>query len=214
MLLPGDGERREDTRFELVAWAAIHRANGAQAGKVLVTDISRGGLNMQSRWDFSIQETVRIEITPSLVLDANIGWHDPVVGAYGCRFTRMLSREAFEDILSKADAVPDMTQPAPHESERREADRVHMRVPVTARRASMAECEVAVLTNLSATGLRLRSTRKFDIDQIIYVELGPMIVAEARVLRYDPATSEYAASFRFGLSPLLIERLIANARDQ
>lgn len=209
VLLPGDGDRRVDARFELESWAAIHRANGEPAGKVLVTDISRNGFNMQSRWDFAAGEQFDIEFAHER-MRSKIAWHDPIVGAYGCRFAAALSDERLAQILCSPKSVaaePSRTSAA---VERRERPRIEMRVPVTARRGELIECEVAILTNLSMSGFRMRTSQVYEPKQTIYIELAPKLLAEARILRHEPSRCEYAACFTFALAPALIDRLVTS----
>ena len=209
VLQPGDGERRIDGRFELAVWANVRRVSGEHAGKVLVTDISRSGFNMQSRWDFAAREDFVIDLPFVAECHAKIAWHDPLVGAYGCRFREPLSDNALTQILATVDDAAIAQGSHSPEMERRGEARFEMHLPVTARRGAVIECEVAVLTSLSMSGFRMRSTQLYDLKQTIFVELGPKLNAEARIVRHNQASGEYGGRFVFALAPALIERLIS-----
>ena len=211
LLRPGDGERRINTRFELVTWASVHRTCGKPAGKVLVSDISQGGFNMQSRWDFAARENLFIEVTPLAQRGARIVWHESQVGAYGCRFALPLGDHELAEVLAALSEDPGQGLiPAASTEERRGEQRFEMRVPITARRGAVIESEVVMLTNLSVSGFRIRSSQEYVAKQTIYVELGVNLLAEARIVRREHQTGEYAACFSYSLAPRLLDRLVAS----
>lgn len=206
-------ERRVTDRFEILTWATAARADGSPAGKVLVTDISRGGFNMQSRWDFDAGENISLTFAGHGAMRAKIVWHDSDVGAFGGRFEVLLASATIGKILARC-ADASARNSGNDCVDRRQSNRFALRRSITARRNDDIVNQQVTLVDISMVGFLMRSDTRFDLKQTVYLELASGVMAEARIVRHDAENQEFGARFTFALAPALLNRVLADVERQ
>lgn len=106
--LPKAANRREFTRRSLCLRGSASTAI-ATGIPILVQDLSRSGLLIQTEERLSIGEVLRVELPGSLVIEANIVWQQGSL--VGCRFREPLSQGSFSAALLRAEPVGTISEP-------------------------------------------------------------------------------------------------------